>query len=176
MTEMLPRDELLRLVKSIVEKSIVHRTYFDLDEFKPVFGPPASAESMRAMTHLFGGLLPRDYLEVLSAFDGIKNFDVPMMRLLPSEVNISGVDYLSPFIEAELFEPGEVFVFGKCDYDAHLVAFKRHPGGYLTIVDFDASYDFGEYASFSEYLVVREKTLVADIERFREDRRGLVDG
>lgn len=175
MSAPLPLPELLRLVRSIAEKAVIHRAYFDLDKFRPEFGAPAPSDRLRRVADLFDGLLPSDYLQVLGAFDGIGNFDVPTMRLLSTEELLSGADYLDHFVEAELFSAGEAFAIGKCDFDAHLVAFRKNPGGGLSVIDFDPYYDFGEYPSYSEYLVAREQSLIADIARFEEDRKGILN-
>lgn len=169
------RVELIDLVRSIATLSTRARYYDGLENFQVAFMPPITPENREAVSGLFQRSLPEEYLWLLENFDGIQNFDFADLSILPSTYLLRNRNLDASFVDGDIFPAGQIFIFAQSRYDPHSLAFSRGTNGRLTVLEFDAQNDFGEYDTLLDYFRSRRSELIEELDRHLADREGLID-
>lgn len=140
--------------------------------------PAATAAALNAFKAKYLKRVPPSYLQLLSIYDGVDNFDWVDVSLLSTEFLLANDDLDEDWVEAEYFDEGEAFIFAQSDDDAHVVAFhtkKKGKDGEMRVFDFAASLEPKEYASLEDYLKRRRDWFAKYVAREKADRAALSD-
>jgi hypothetical protein len=137
---------------------------------------PADPAALSTFGATFAGKVPPSFLQLLSIYDGVENFDYV-------DISIFGCDYLlqnaseleEEWVDAEMFEEDEIFVFARSDIDSIAVAFalnKPGPNGEMGVIYFDARGVGAEFENLEAYLVACKRMYEHNLTKEAADRAG----
>jgi hypothetical protein len=175
---MLSVDQMKALVDEIVSLGNELRVFHELDK-KPARSRPApTAAALAAFKNRYGRRVPPSYLQLLSIYDGIDNFEWVDVSLLSIDFLMTHHNLDDYWVEAEAFGPGEAFIFARSNSDPHVVAFltqKVGPDGEMRVVHLDADGPLGKHKTLEAYLRSRRDWFASAVAEEKADRGGLPD-
>jgi hypothetical protein len=114
-----------------------------------------SKKAYGAFTKRHAATLPRSYLELLSIYDGVDNFEWVDVSLLSTSYILAHPHRDETWIESEHYREGELFIFASSPTDSHDVAFLLHTAradGEMDVIHFDAKGPLWQHESLEAYL------------------------
>jgi hypothetical protein len=175
---MLSADEMKALIDEIVALGNELRVLEEFDDTPGRPHPPATPAALAAFRGRYGRKVPPSYLQLLSIYNGVDNFDWVDVSLLSTDFLLAHDDLADGWEEARTFAPGEAFVFAQSDSDAEAVAFRTQKvglDGEMEVVHVDARGVLGEYKNLEEYLRDRRDWFADYLAGEKADRAGLSD-
>jgi SMI1 / KNR4 family (SUKH-1) len=173
---MLAPDAMKLLIDRIIEVGNELRGYHDMDDLA-VPNPPASAADLqRLQTKL--GRLPTAYLQFLSIYDGVSNFEWVDVDMCSAQYLLEHDDLDESWIDAGAFAKGDLLIIASSNFDAHNVAFLRKTAdaaGEMKILNFDSGGPLTEHPDFETYLRERLAWLEESLANEKADRAALRD-
>ncbi len=174
---MVSRDEMKQIIDRIIEVGNELRRHEEMDDMA-VPNPPASeVELQRLQAKL--GRLPVSYLQFLSIYDGVSNFEWVDVSMCSVRYLVDHEELDESWVDAGAFAKGDLLIFARSDYDAHNVAFLRKTAdarSEMKVLNFDSGGPLTEHPDFETYLRDRltwlEKSLAgrqADLAALRDD-------
>ena len=122
---------------------------------------------------------PPRYLQLLSIYNGVDNFDWVDVSLLSTDYLMTHPNLDETWVtDAEAFAEGEAFIFAKSSSDAHIVAFltqKVGTDGEMRVVHLDSDGPLGRHKNLEAYLRSRRKWFAEAVADEKADRAGLTD-
>lgn len=173
---MLPVDQMKTLVDEVIALGNELRVFHGHDD-TPARPRPASV-ALSAFATRYVGRVPPSYLQLLSIYDGVDNFDWVDVSILTTDFLLAHDDLDEDWVDAEAFDEGELFVFAQSNTDAHAVAFLTKTvkkDGEMKVVDFDTDGPPVEYENLEDYLRSRRDWFAEAVAEERADRAGLSD-
>ena len=175
---MLSRNKMKSLIDEIIEIGNELKRYYELEEIhaKANSAPPKAA--IKAFDERFSGKIPPSYIQLMSIYNGIENFEWDDVSILPIEFLMKNDDLEEDWVDAGVFEKGDLFVFAQSNSDALAVAFLIKTGDEddeMEVIHFDAGGTLGKYKNLSEYLRARHFWFKESLEKEKADRAGLTD-
>ena len=175
---MLSVGQMKALVDEIVALGNELRVLNDLDDTPAMTRPPATAAALNAFKARFARQVPPSYLQLLSIYDGVDNFEWVDVSLLSTDylLTYDGLD--RDWVEAGALPADGAFIFAQSDSDDHIVAFlTRNVGadGEMEVVHLTAEGPIGEHKNLEEYLLARRDWFASELAREKADREGLSD-
>jgi hypothetical protein len=166
------------LIDQIIEIGNELRSYYEAeDKFAKAY-PPPTEYMLNSLANRYTGKLPPSYLQLMSIYDGIENFEWLDVSILSIEFLMKHHDLDEDWIDAGIYKEGELFIFAQSNSDAHVVAFLTKTAdhdGEMRVAHFDASGLLGDYINFETYLRDRCKWFKENLTIEKADRQGLVD-
>ena len=110
--------------------------------------------------------MPASYLQLLSIYDGIDNFEWVDVSLLSTDYLLTYDDLDRDWVEAGALPADGAFVFAQSDSDTHIVAFltrKVGADGEMAIVHLDAEGPLGEHKNLEEYLLAHRDWFAGEL-------------
>jgi hypothetical protein len=176
---MLSVDQMKALVDEIVALGNELRAFGDHDDTPARPRPSATAAALADFKRRYGGRVPPSYLQLLSIYDGVDNFDWVDVSILSTEFLLAHDDLDEDWVEeAEAFAAGEAFIFAQSDSDAHIVAFlsrKVGADGEMKVVHLDSDGPIGKHKNLEAYLRERRDWFAEAVAEEKADRAGLSD-
>jgi hypothetical protein len=175
---MLSAGQMKALVDEIVAIGNELRVLNDLDDTPAMTRPAATAAALNAFKAKYGRQVPPSYLQLLSVYDGVDNFEWVDVSLLSTDFLLTHDDLDEEWVEAGAFPALEAFVFAQSNSDAHVVVFltrQVEADGEMAIVHLDAEGPLGEHKNLEEYLLARRDWFAGELARQKADREGLSD-
>lgn len=175
---MLTAGQMKALVDEIVAMGNELRALHGHDDEPAKPRPAPTAAALNAFKSKHGSRVPPSYLQLLSIYDGVDNFDWVDVSLLSIDFLLTNDDLEEDWVEVEAFAAGEAFVFAQSDSDAHVVAFltrKVGADGEMRVVHLDADGPLGKHKNLEAYLRSRRKWFADALADEKADRAGLPD-
>jgi hypothetical protein len=157
---MIPKNEMKILVDEIVEIGNELRKYHELEDKLAKVSPAPSKELLHSFKERFKGKFPPSYLQLISIYNGVNNFEWVDVSILSIEFLMSHDNLDEDWVDAGMYGEGELFIFAQSDSDAHVVAFlnkKIEADKEMQVVHFDAGGPLGEYQNLEAYFRDRRK-------------------
>ena len=174
---MLTLDQMKELVDEIIDLGNQLRTFHGHGAHAARPYPPGSSKNL-AVFRGKHAQLPPSYLQLLSIYDGIANFDWVDVALLSSDYLLTQPDPTAAWIDGGSFAKGERFIFAQSDTDSHAIAFLTDPisdDGEMEVIDFDSDGPVETYQHLEAYLLARHEWFANAVAGEKADRAGLAD-
>lgn len=174
----MPVDQMKALVDEIVSLGNELRAFNELDDEPAKPHPAATAAALNAFKNKYGSRVPPSYLQLLSIYDGVDNFEWVDVSLLSIDYLLTHDNLDDHWVEVEAFAPGEAFIFARSNSDPHVVAFlsqKVGADGEMRVVHLDADGPLGKHKNLEAYLRSRRKWFAEAVAEEKADRAGLSD-
>lgn len=166
-------ETMRQLIDDIATLGDELRRINDLDQ-RAQKRPPAPPATLSELSARFGVKVPPSFLQLLSIYDGVDNFDYVDVSIFSSEYLLEeAVELEEEWVDAGAFEEGEIFVFARSDMDSVAAAFlvkQRHADGELRVVFFDARGVVAEYENLEQYLLDCKALFERNLTHERADR------
>jgi hypothetical protein len=169
-------------MKALLDESVALgnelRVFHGHDDMPARPAPAATPAALGTFKRRYGKRVPPSYLQLLSIYDGIDNFEWVDVSLLSIDFLLAHDDLDEDWVETEAFAAGELFIFAQSNSDAHAVAFLTKNvarNGEMEVVHFDSNGTLGEYKNLEEYLRDRRDWFAAAVAEEKADRTGLSD-
>jgi hypothetical protein len=175
---MLPADEMKALVDEIVVVGNELRAYCGHHKVPARPRPGATPAALTAIRNRFARRVPPSYVQLLSLYDGIDNFDWVDVSVLTTTFLLSHPDQDRVWVEAGNFPAGERFIFAQSDTDPHAIAFlfnRVGDDGEMEVMDFDNDGPVETYQNLEAYLRDRRDWFASEVAKEKADRAGLTD-
>lgn len=173
---MISRDEMSAQVEGIIEAGNKLRHYSELPDLA-VANDGASPQLLQKLQAKLGKL-PPSYVQFLSLFDGISNFEWTDVAMLSAQYLIDNDDLDEAWVDSGAYQDGELLIFGDSDMDSHSVAFLRKTAdadGEMKVVNFDSGGPLSEHDNFESYLKERLEWFQESLATEKADRDALSD-
>jgi hypothetical protein len=172
------RREMKHCIDQVIALGNEVRAANELDQ-RATPKPAASPDILAQFATTFADRISPSFTELLSIYNGVTCFDYV-------DVDLFGIEYLTrhsveleeEWVDAGKFQPDEIFVFGRSDFDSLAVAFllqQRSDDGEMPVVMVDARGVLFEYPSLENYLQSRREWFEEQMELEKGDRGGLRD-
>jgi hypothetical protein len=175
---MMPVDQMKALVDEIVSLGNELRAFHEFDDEPARPHPAATAAALTAFKNKYGSRVPPSYLQLLSIYDGVDNFEWVDVSLLSIDYLLTHDNLDDHWVEVEAFAPGEAFIFARSNSDPHVVAFltqKVGADGEMRVIHLDADGPRGKHKNLEAYLRSRRKWFAEALAEEKADRAGLSD-
>ena len=170
--------EMKRCIDDVITLGNEVRAVNELDQ-RASANPAASADALDRFAQRFAGQFPPSLLQLLSIYNGVKCFDYVDVDLFSWEyLTQNSVALEEEWVDAGKFQPNEIFVFGRSDFDSLAVAFlkqQRKADGEMPVVIVDARGVQADYSSLEDYLRSRREWFEEQVQLEKADRAGLRD-
>lgn len=174
----LTTTQMKALVDEIVLLGNELRVLSEIDDQPAKAHSAATGAAMKAFESKYGGRVPPSYLQLLSIYDGIDNFDWVDVSLLSTDYLLTHDNLDEHWVDIEAFDPGEAFIFARSNSDPHVVAFiTQNVGadGEMRVVHLDSDGPLGKHKNLEAYLRDRRKWFADALDEEKADRAGLPD-
>ena len=172
------KNEMVSLIGEIIELGNELRKYNEFDADFAQLNPPANANIFKSFKEYTKGNVPPSYIELMSIYNGIKNFEYVSIDFLSMEYIMENDPVDENWVDAGWYKEGEIFIFVQSDSDDEVVAFltkTADSNGEMKVVHFDTNGPLGEYDNLDDYLISRRDWFKQSLEEERADREGLSD-
>ena len=173
---MLSPAQMKTVVDEIVSLGNELRALNELDDEPARPHPAPTAASLAAFKGRYGSRVPPSYLQLLSIYDGVENFEWVDVSLLSIDYLLTHDHLDNHWVDIDVFAPGEAFIFARSDSDAHVVAFLTQEvgaDGEMKVIHLDSDGPVGKHKSLEAYLRSRRKWFAAAVAEEKADRAGL---
>ena len=168
--------EMKQIIDRIIAAGDQLRRYHDLD-FVASAGAPADELDLQRLQAKYGKL-PPSYIQFLSLYDGISNFEWPDVEMCSVQYLLDHEHRDESWIESGAFAAGDLFIIARSDFDPHNVAFLRRTAdarGEMKVLHFDSVGPLSEHDDFASYLRERLAWLEESLAGEQADRASLSD-
>jgi hypothetical protein len=176
--KVLSKKEMKDIVDEIIELGNELRRYNEFDDELAKTGLSPDITTLDSFKKYTKGKVPPSYVQLMSIYNGIENFEYVGISLLSMEYIIENDPVDENWVDAEWYEEGEIFIFIQSDSDDEVVAFlikTASPDGEMKVVHFDTNGPLGEYSDLEAYLKARRDWFRRSLENAKADREGLSD-
>lgn len=172
------RKEMKALVDEIIDLGNELRRYHELDDKPAKAFPAPTKNTFDSFKRCFVGKIPSSYLQLMSIYNGIENFEWVDVSILSIEFLMENDDLDEDWVDAGWYGKGDLFIFAQSDSDAHVLAFlikTVDDDVEMKVLHFDTEGPLGEYKNFEEYLKDRRNWFKQSLATEKADREGLTD-
>jgi hypothetical protein len=176
--QMLSKNEMRLIINEIIEIGNQLRRYHELDDIPAKAFSAPNKVLFSDFKERFAGKLPPSYLQLMSIYNGVENLEWVDVSILPIEFIMEHDNLDEDWVDAGVYEEGDLFIFAQSGSDALSVAFLLKTAdhkGEMEVVHFDAGGLLGKYKNFEEYLRARCDWLKNAVANEEADRKGLTD-
>jgi hypothetical protein len=176
--KMLSAKDMKTLIDEIIHFNNELRKYHEFEDEPARAHSAAKKNVLDSFAARYEKKIPPSYLQLLSIYNGIDNFEWVDVSILPIEFLMKHDKLEKHWVDSDAYDEGELFIFAQSSSDSHVVAFltkTRDKNGEMEIAHFDGGGSLGRYTNLDEYLRERRDWYKKSVALEKEDRKGLAD-